>query len=131
MNIKDFADKFIKAEDEVWKNGNIKSLEVIEDPDVVYHFFALGQELVGFEAHKQQILDSKASYSDIQQEWKYLTGEGNLLALSYKGRYISNGKMPGMPPAGGKVTSDLLFLFRVNKGRIAEAWVHGSMTGLT
>jgi predicted ester cyclase len=131
MNIKDFADKFIKAEDEVWKNGNIKSLEVIEDPDVVYHFFALGQELVGFEAHKQQILDSKASYSDIQQEWKYLTGEGNLFALLYKGRYVSNGKMPGMPPAGGKVTSDLLFLFMVNKGRITEAWVNGSMTGLT
>jgi predicted ester cyclase len=86
---------------------------------------------VGFAAHKKQILDSKASYSDIQQEWKYLTGEGNLFALLYKGRYVSNGKMPGMPPAGGKVTSDLLFLFRVNKGRITEAWVHGAMTGLT
>jgi predicted ester cyclase len=131
MNIKDFAEKFIKAEDEVWKNDDIKPLEAIEDPGVVYHFFALGQELAGFAAHKKQILDSKASYSDIKQEWKYLAGGGDFFALSYKGNYISNGKMPGMPPAGGKVTSDLLFLFRVNKGRIAEAWVHGAMTGLT
>ena len=104
MNIKAFAGKFIKAEDEAWKNNNIKPLEAIERPDVVYHFYFLGADVNGFAAHKQQIFDSKASYSDIKQEWGYLTGEGNLFALLYKARYISNGTVPGLPPAGGGLT---------------------------
>ena len=130
MNIKDFAEKFIKAEDEAWKNNNIKPLEALEHPDVVYHFYFLDADVRGFEAHKQQISGSKASYSDIRQEWQYLTGDGNLFALSYKSRYISNGTIPGLPPAGGEVNVNAIFLFRVKKGKIAEAWVNGAMTGV-
>jgi predicted ester cyclase len=130
MNIKNFAEKFIRAEDEVWKNGNIKPLEAMEQPDVVYHFYFLGADIVGFEAHKQQILDSKASYSDIRQEWQYITGEGSLFALSYKAHYVSNGTIPGLPPAGGEVNVNAIFLFQVKKGKIAEAWVNGTMTNV-
>ena len=130
MNIKDFAEKFIKAEDEAWKNNNIKPLEALEHPDVVYHFYFLGADVRGFAAHKQQISGSKASYSDIRQEWGYLTGEGNLFALLYKARYISNGTVPGLPPAGGEVNVNAIFLFRVKKGKIAEAWVNGAMTNV-
>jgi len=130
MNIKDFAEKFVKAEDEAWKNDNIKPLEALEHPDVVYHFYFLGADVKGFAAHKQQISDSKKSYSDIKQEWGYLTGEGNLFALSYKARYISNGTVPGLPSAGGEVNVNAIFLFRVKKGKIAEAWVDGTMAGV-
>jgi len=130
MDIKKFANKFIKAEDEAWKNDNIKPLEVMEHPDVVYHFYFLGADVKGFEAHKQQIFDSKAQYSDIRQEWGYLTGEGSHFALAYKARYISNGTVPGLPPAGGEVSVNALFLFRVKKGKVAEAWVNGTMTGV-
>ncbi len=130
MNIKDFAEKFIRTEDEAWKNDNIKPLEAMEQPDVVWHFYFLGADIVGFEAHKKQIFDSKASYSDIRQEWKYLTGEGSLFALLYTARYVSNGTVPGLPPAGGEVNVNAIFLFRVKKGKIAEAWVNGAMTGV-
>ena len=37
MNIKEFAQKFIEAEDEAWKNGNLDKLEELEDPNVAYH----------------------------------------------------------------------------------------------
>ncbi len=130
MNIKDFAEKFIRAEDEAWKNDDIKPLQDMEHPDVVYHFYFLGADIVGFEAHKQQIVDSKASYSDIKQDWEYLTGEGNLFAMLYKARYISNGTVPGLPPAGGEVNVNAIFLFHVKKGKVAEAWVNGTMANV-
>jgi predicted ester cyclase len=130
MSIKEFAEKFMKAEDEAWQKVNTKPLEALEDPNVVYHMGIRG-DIVGFEAHKQDILGSRSAYSDIKQEWKYLTGEGNLFALSYKSRFLFTGEVPGMPPPTGKeVTSDSLFLFRLKNGKIVEAWQRGSMTGL-
>jgi len=129
MDIKEFAEKFIKAEDEAWLNGNLDPLEALEDPNVAYHF-APPNDFVGFEAHKQQILGYREALSDINQEWKYLAGDGNVFALSYKSHYISSGKVPGLPPAGTEITGDSIFLFRLENGKIVEAWARGSSTGL-
>jgi len=128
MDTKEFAEKLIKAYDEAFK-GNTKPLKSLEDPNVVYHMGIRG-DIVGPDAHEQDILGSLMAFSDIKIDWKYLTGEGNLLALSYKGRYVSNGKVPGLPPAGGEVTSDALFLFRLKDGKIFEVWMNGYSTGV-
>jgi predicted ester cyclase len=132
MDIKEFAGKFIKAENEAWEKGNFKPLEALEDPNVVYHLMALGQETAGFEAHKQYITTARKALSNLRQEWKYLTGEGNLFALFYKSRGVFTGEMPGFPPPTGKeVTTDGLFLFRLKKGKLVEAWSWSTFTGLT
>jgi hypothetical protein len=86
--------------------------------------------MVGHEAHKQQIMSSHQVATDIKQEWKYLTGEGNLFALSYKARYISKGDIPGTPPAGQEWSRDALFLLRVKHGRVVEVWNNGSWKGI-
>jgi len=129
MDIKEFAQKFIKAEDEAWKNGNLDELEKLEDPNLVYHL-PPPNDFVGFEAHKQQILGYREGFSDINQEWKYLAGDGNVFALSYKSRYISSGKIPNLPPAGTEITGDSIFVVRLENGKIVEAWSRGSTTGL-
>jgi predicted ester cyclase len=129
MNIKDFAEKFIKAEDEAFQKGNFEPLKALEDPNVVYHMSTFG-DMVGHEAHKQQIMSSHQLASDIKQEWKYLTGEGNLFALSYKARYVSRGNIPGMPPEGQEASRDALFLLRAKHGKVIEVWNNGSWKGI-
>jgi len=129
MNIKDFAEKFIKAEDEAWQKGNFEPLKALEDPNVVYHMpFGL-PNMVGHEAHKQDIIGSRQSRSDIKLEWQYLTGEGNLYAVSLKMSYRITGQKPGGKiPIGKKVSSDELLVGRVKKGRMVEGWANGSRT---
>jgi predicted ester cyclase len=78
--------------------------------------------MVGYEAHKQNILSWPEWFSNIKQEWQYLVGEGNLFALSYKAQYTSKGNIPGLPPAGKEATGDSLFLYRLEHGRIVEVW---------
>ena len=129
MNTKEFAEKFIKAEDEAVQKGNFEPLKALEDPDVVYHMSAFG-DLIGHEGHKQNLMDGRQAFSDIKMEWQYLTGEGNLFALSLKERLISSGKMPGMPPADTEIITNSLFLFRLKHSRIIEAWNNGSWKGV-
>ena len=87
-------------------------------------------EFVGFEKHKQQILSYLEALSDINQEWKYLSGDGNVCALSYKSHSISTGKVSGLPPAGTEITGDSIFVLRLENGKIVEVWARGSSTGL-
>ncbi len=130
MDIKEFAEKFIKAEDEAWQNGNFDALEKLEDPDVVYHIPPL-PDTVGFEAHKQYIMGASKAMSKPYQEWEYITGDGNVFALSYKSRGLFTSEIPGLPPPTGKeVTSDYLFVLRLKDGKIKEAWAKGSTKGL-
>jgi predicted ester cyclase len=130
MSTKDFAEKFIKAENEAWQKGNFKPLEALEDPSVVYHVAPL-PDMVGWEAHKQYIMGARQGFPGIKQDWKYLIGEGNLFALSYKSRGMFTGQVPGLPPPTGKeVTSDYLCLFHLKNGRIIESWMYGTTTGL-
>lgn len=127
MSNKEFAKKFIKAEDEAWYNGNFELLEELENPNVTYHLLAVGLDAVGWEAHKQQIIDFRNGFSNYHHEWEYLTGDGNYFALSYKMNCVFTGEIPGMPPPTNKeVTANSLFLFRLENGKIAEAWSNGS-----
>ena len=68
MDIKDFAEKLIKAYDEAFLKGNTKPLKALEDPDVVYHMGIRG-DIVGPDAHEQDILGSRMAFSDIKVEF--------------------------------------------------------------
>jgi ketosteroid isomerase-like protein len=128
MDIKEFAEKFIKAGEEAWRKGNFDELEKIEDPNVVYHVSPF-PDLVGWEAHKQYIQGSVQMISGLWQEVKYLTGDGNLFALTYKSGGRLTSEMPGMPiPKGKEYSTDYLCLYRVKGGKLVEAWMNGSIT---
>ena len=133
MNIKEFAEKFIKAEYEAFHEGKFESLQKLEDPDVTYHQLSLGVELKGFEAHKQQISSLRQAAPGVRIEFEYVTGDGNVFSAIFKtagARFT--GEAPGLPPPTGKeLTAHSLYVFRLNKGRLAEVWSIGTVTGLT
>jgi predicted ester cyclase len=133
MDIREFAEKYIKAQTEAWLKGKVDAFNELEDPNVVYHAQPPNPDRVGgLEGHKQFFVAARKAFTDIRTEWKYLTGEGNLFAVSLKFRGIFTGEIPGYPPPTGKeVTSNGIFLCRLNKGKIIEAWEYGASTGLT
>ena len=111
MDIKEFAEKFIKAEYEAWHEGKFDSMEKLEDPGVTYHQITMGLEVNGFEAHKQQILDLRQMAPGVRVELEYLTGDGNVFSAIFKaGGAKFTGQAPGWPPPTGKdVTAHSIF----------------------
>ena len=109
-------------------NGNVDALEKLEDPQVVYHMPG-GKDRVGHEAHKRDILILRPAISNLKMDMRYLAGEGNVFALSFRssGRFIS--EIPTRPlPVGKNFLDDYLFLYRLNKNRISEVWINGNTT---
>src|SRR3972149_3331102 len=102
MNTKNFAEKFIKAEDEAWMKGNVDALDTVENSDVVYHLTPPLQDVIGREAHKQFITMARKAFSNIRFDIKYLADEGSLVGFLYSGRENYTGEFPGLPPGKGQ-----------------------------
>lgn len=131
MNIKAFAEKVIRAEEEAFQKGNFDPLKALEDPDVVYHMYQLGRDIVGHEAHKQDIIHSQQGVSFTKLEFQYLTGEGNLFALSLKTNARITGENPRSPipmPVGKNASGSYLVICRVKNGKVIEGWANGYST---
>ena len=127
MDIKEFAQKFIEAEDEAWK-GNFRPLEEIESPDIVIHM-PPAPDFIGFEAHKQYLITARESMKDITLEWEYITGDGNVGILSLKEKATLTVDNPIFKiPAGTTIEADALGVFRRYNERIAECWMKISIT---
>ena len=133
MDIKDFAEKFIKAEEEAFHEAKFDTLEEVEDPNVIYHLLAVNQEVTGFEAHKQYILGMRQAAPGVRIKFTYLTGDGNVFSLLFTSSGSKfTGTAPGFPPPTGKeIVASSLFVFRLSNGRIVEAWSNGTIAGLT
>ena len=117
IDLQKFAARFIKAEDMAWQQGDFNALQAIEDPNITFHSL----DIKGWEAHKQYIMNARQNFSGIQQEWHYLTGDGNLFALSYTAYAMVNNE---------KMQTDALMLFRIGNGRITDVWLNMNTASL-
>ena len=126
MGIKEFAQKFMEAEDEAWK-GIFEPLEQIESPDIVIHM-PPAPDFHGFEAHKQYLMTARESTKDLKLEWDYITGDGNVAVLSLKEHTTLTVDNPIFQiPAGTTIDADMFFVLRRENDRVAEIWMKGSI----
>jgi hypothetical protein len=126
MNVKEFAEKYFKAEDEAWYKGNFTLLDELEDPNIVIHMPPPLPDLIGHEAHKQDIIRSRQHIIDNKLEWKFLDGEKNVYAVSLKQSFQVKNEPGTNLPAGKKVSSTRICFGRLKKGKLLEGWVDGS-----
>ena len=128
MSIRDFAAKFVEAEDAAFQVGDFAALSKIEDANVIYHMGVPLGDIVGHEAHKRDILGTRQACSDVKQEWRYLAGDGDLFAMGYRASGRFTGQKPGFPtPIGKSFTNDYLFVLRLDNQKIVEVWAKGTM----
>lgn len=128
MDIKELTEKFIEAEKQAFSQGIFQALEQIESPDIIVHL-PPAPDFIGFEAHKQYIENVFQTTRDLQQEWEYVTGDGNIAVVSLKERVTLTVDNPVFKiPAGTTMNVDTFLILRREKERIAEIWIKGSST---
>ena len=128
MDIKEFAEKYLEAEKQAFKEGNFDALEAIVAPNVVYHWGG-SRDMVGHEAHKQDIMNYRKLTSKHTQEWDYVTGDGDVGVLSIKETMTFIEEFPAIrAPAGVTIEFDAFFVIRRENDKMVEAWIKGSST---
>ncbi|UCG54007.1 MAG: nuclear transport factor 2 family protein [Dehalococcoidia bacterium] len=126
MGVKEIAEKYIQADKQAFQEGYFDALEQIYAPDIVIHS-AQNPDSIGFEANKEYIQKVRENVSDLHQEFEFITGDGNVFAISYKATFTPKVDIP-IAPAGSTVNIDSLFVLRCENDKIAEIWMKGNTT---
>jgi steroid delta-isomerase-like uncharacterized protein len=110
--------------EELWNRWDLAVAEEILAPDVRFRG-TLGTRLVGVEAFGGYVEQVRAAFPDWHNEIEELidAGETIVARLTFSGTH--RGELLGVAATGARVEYAGIAIFRLDCGRIAEAWVVG------
>ena len=93
------------------------------DPHFVRHSTAAGVPGVRSRDDLMHFLRSEfETFPDAHETLQDLVAEGNKVAARHRFRGTQRGPMGAYPPTGKAIEADYIAIYRVEEGRIVEAW---------
>src|SRR5262245_28210360 len=108
-------------------------LDALIAPDFVRHSGAAGPQAVLSRGDLERYLRAEyQTFPDARENIEDLVAEGDRVAGRHRFRGTQQGPMGPYPPSGKVLTADYLAIYRLQDGRIAEAWAEwDNLSGLT
>jgi len=78
----------------------------------------------------EHILQTEAAFPGYELIANQAIADGDLVAVTGTFRGIHRGEFAGIKPTGKHVSSDLMIVYQIRDGRIAEYWMQFDHTGL-
>jgi len=100
--------------DDVLMGGNLLALE----------------ELVSNQEFRQRVVSFRRAFPDLVITSRLVISEGDLVAVHLTGRGTHRDILQGVPATGRVWTAGCSALYRVEKGRIADAWVNWDLLAI-
>ena len=92
--------------------------------EVVERHLAGEDDLLADEALRQREQAFRNAFPDAQVTANVVVAEGDLVSAHVTGRGTHLGTFQGCPPTGREWSATCTAIYRVESGRIAEAWVN-------
>lgn len=92
--------------------------------EVVRRYLAGAEDLLADETLRQRDEAFRGAFPDAESTAKQVIAEGDLVAVHLTGRGTHLGTFQGCPPTGREWSATCTAIYRVEAGRIAEAWIN-------
>jgi steroid delta-isomerase-like uncharacterized protein len=94
------------------------------------HDLAALDELVADETLKQRVRLFLEAFPDLQVTPNLVVANGELVAVNLVARGTHEGTFQGVPPTGRRWAATCSAFYRVENGRIADAWINWDLLGI-
>ena len=94
------------------------------------HDLAALDELVADATLRQRVRLFLEAFPDLEVEPKLVVSEGNLVAVNLIGRGTHRGTFQGVPPTGRRWAATCSAFYRLEDGRIDDAWINWDVLGI-
>lgn len=88
------------------------------------------EELISDESFRQRVAAFRTAFPDLDVTTHILLAENDVVAGHFTGRGTHHGLFNGVPPTGRTWEARCTAIYRVEDGRIAEAWVNWDLLAL-
>ena len=110
--------------EEVWNQGNSKTIDELLDPDGVIHGLvdATGQEVRGLDSFHEFHNQFRNAFSDLNISVDDVVAEGDRVVARCSVRGKHTGESLGFAPTDAPVQFEGIAIVRIKNGKIVEAW---------
>jgi predicted ester cyclase len=108
--------------DEVWNEGRVELAEEFVAEGYVSHNY-LNISVLGPEGIRQAVLAQKAAFPDQHTTIEDLIAEGDKVVVRGRDDLTHAGEFMGYPPTGRRITVTWIDIFRIEDGKLVEAWL--------
>ena len=115
--------------DEAWSGGNLDALDEVLAADHVHHW-AVGPDTTGPAPVKGRLATWRAAFPDLRVTVEDAIAEGDRVVARWVATGTHEGAFQGQAPTGRSVEWRGINIFRIECGRIAEAWSEMDTLGL-
>jgi predicted ester cyclase len=115
--------------EQVWAKGNVDAHEEHSHSHRVTHRPGHGK-LQGHDEHKSHPQSVQNAFSDVQITIDHLIAEGDMAAARLTIHAKHTGEYMGIAPTGKAITLTGIHMYRIEAGKIAEAWSEEDLLGL-
>ena len=124
---KDFVHHWLE---EVWDKGNLAAIDDFVAPEYVLHDEPTHSLIRGPEGIRQLISSVRSGLPDINVTAEDILADGDKVAYRWSARSTHRGELMGIPPTGKQVTMTGTDIYRIQDGKIVEAWSSRDALGL-
>lgn len=114
---------------DLFNAGDASGLSAVVDNGVVHHDLPPGLP-PGFDGFTQQFTGLHAAFPDIEATVVDTIAEGNRVAVRVFITGTQKGTFYGIPPSGNPVAFEMMDIYRLAGGKIAEVWEVGDLLTL-
>jgi predicted ester cyclase len=108
--------------DEVWNKARVELADQFIAPGYISHNY-LEVEVLGPEGIKRAVLAQRTAFPDQHTTIEDLIAEGDKVVVRGTDRFTHLGEFMGYPPTGRKIVVTWIDIFRVEHGKLVEAWL--------
>ena len=118
--------------EDVWNGKNYDRLDELVTDDFVQHGPLTGMDVAGRDGLEENIMQYHAAFSDLESHVNFVFCDesGEYVCGHFTNSGTHDGKLMGIPATDVEGKIDVLGVYRIEEGRIAESWILGDMYGL-
>ncbi len=119
-------DKILK----VYNEGNLELVDEIVAPENKLHHSVYPEDIVGLEAFKNYITNTRSSFPDMNLTFDETVVKGNNIISRWTFVGTNTDSIGELPPTGKKVSYSGLSLSHITNGKFAESWIIFNVLGM-
>jgi steroid delta-isomerase-like uncharacterized protein len=108
--------------EELFNQGRLEAAEKYIAPDFVNHNAFPGQ-VPGPDGVRDLVATFRGGFPDLHGTLNRVLSEGEMVATHLTMRGTHGGEFMGIPASGRTITANGMGMYRIENGKIAEAWV--------
>jgi steroid delta-isomerase-like uncharacterized protein len=120
-----------RVNEEVWNQGNLRSMDELYSVDVVRHFLPSGSEIKGVDELRDRIRNHRSAFPDWTEKIQIMVAEGDLVAIHFTSTGTNEGSFLGNSPTGKQIHTRDMSIYRIVDGKIVEQWLLPDLSTLT